>query len=135
MLDVQFKDSWCARRVDSNASWTNWLVPGPRPPPPTPPPPPDPCGSNVTNAPQYHLTNLGVGPHDLNSIFYYEGVWHVMHQANWTDWGHLVSLDLARWTRLPSVTCNTSCEPTQMPAAASRGPTLPRRRVCTVARS
>ena len=52
---------------------------------------------------RFHLTNLGVGPHDLNSIFYYKGMWHVMHQANWTDWAHLVSVDLARWTRLPSV--------------------------------
>ena len=23
-------------------------------------------------------------------------------QANWTDWAHLVSTDMAKWTRLPS---------------------------------
>jgi len=23
-------------------------------------------------------------------------MWHVMHQANWTDWAHLVSTDLVR---------------------------------------
>jgi len=29
-------------------------------------------------------------------------MWHVMHQANWTDWAHLVSTDLIHWTRIPS---------------------------------
>ena len=29
-------------------------------------------------------------------------VWHLMNQANWTDWAHLVSTDLAHWTRHPS---------------------------------
>jgi hypothetical protein len=38
---------------------------------------PNPCGANVTNAPQFHITNLGVGPHDLNSIFLYKGMWQV----------------------------------------------------------
>ena len=32
----------------------------------------------------------------------YKGMWHAMHQANWTDWAHLVSTDLVRWTRLKS---------------------------------
>ena len=31
----------------------------------------------------YDLTTLNAsGPHDLNSIFHYKGVWHVMHQAS-----------------------------------------------------
>ena len=34
---------------------------------------------------------MGVGPHDANAIFPYKGVWHAMHQANWTDWAHLTS--------------------------------------------
>ena len=53
--------------------------------------------------PKFHISvNLGNGPRDMNAIFIYHGVWHVMHQANWTDWAHLVSTDLVRWTRLPS---------------------------------
>ena len=52
--------------------------------------------------PIYHTTGLGTGPHDANAIFNYRGTWHLMHQANWTDWAHLVSTDLAHWTRLPS---------------------------------
>jgi hypothetical protein len=53
---------------------------------PPPPPPPNPCLGNVTNAPKFHITNMGTGPHDANAIFQYKGVWHLMHQANWTDW-------------------------------------------------
>ena len=45
---------------------------------------------------------MGVGPHDANAIFPYKGVWHAMHQANWTDWAHLTSPDLVHWTRTPS---------------------------------
>jgi hypothetical protein len=91
---VRFKDPWGARRPNKDAKWTNWLVPGPRPPPPPPPSipiPPNPCGPNVTAAPRFHITNMGTGPHDINSIFYYKGMYHIMHQANWTDWAHLVS--------------------------------------------
>ena len=105
VLDIHFVDAWGARRVDTNASRTNWRVSGPRPPPPPPPyvpPPPNPCAEDVTKAPKFHLTNLGTGPHDVNAIFLWKGMWHVMHQANWTDWAHLVSRDLATWTRLSS---------------------------------
>ena len=59
-----------------------------------------PC--TLTTAPWYHVTNMGIGPHDVNAIFNYRGTWHCMHQANWTDWAHLVSTDLAHWTRVPS---------------------------------
>ena len=45
---------------------------------------------------------MGAGPHDANAIFHYKGQWHMMHQANWTDWAHLVSADLTTWTRIPS---------------------------------
>lgn len=45
---------------------------------------------------------MGTGPHDANAVFPYKGTWHIMHQANWTDWAHLVSSDMVRWTRLPS---------------------------------
>jgi len=45
---------------------------------------------------------MGTGPHDGNAIFQYKGTWHVVHQANWTDWAHLTSTDLVRWTRLKS---------------------------------
>lgn len=69
---------------------------------PPPPPPPNPCHANVTNEARFHITNMGVGPHDANAIFHYKGMWHVMHQANWTDWAHLVSTDMVHWTRLPS---------------------------------
>ena len=92
---------------------------------PPPPPPPNPCGSGVTDAPQWHISNMGAGPHDANALFEYKGVWHAMHQANWTDWAHLVSTgpplsiprgapvrtphslrwglaDLVHWSRLPS---------------------------------
>ena len=69
---------------------------------PPPPPPPNPCNASVTNAPQFHISNMGSGPHDANAIFKYKGQWHVMHQANWTDWAHLVSSDLVRWTRISS---------------------------------
>ena len=105
VLDCHFMDSWAARRRGGDASWTYWGVPGPRPkPPPKPyPTPPNPCGPNVSDSPKYHIMNLGIGPHDLNSIVHWRGMWHVMHQANWTDWAHLVSTDLAHWTRLPSV--------------------------------
>ena len=69
---------------------------------PPPPPPPNPCNASVTDAPQFHISNMGSGPHDANAIFQYKGQWHVMHQANWTDWAHLVSSDLVKWTRIPS---------------------------------
>jgi sucrose-6-phosphate hydrolase SacC (GH32 family) len=69
---------------------------------PPPPPPPDPCNASCTDAPQYHISNMGAGPHDANAIFHWKGQWHVMHQANWTDWAHLVSTDLVTWTRIPS---------------------------------
>ncbi len=69
---------------------------------PPPPPPPNPCNAGVTDAPQFHISNMGSGPHDANAIFQYKGQWHVMHQANWTDWAHLVSSDLVKWTRIPS---------------------------------
>ena len=61
------------------------------------------CSIAPPPLPKYHISvNLGNGPRDMNAIFQYRGVWHVMHQANWTDWAHLVSTDLVRWTRLPS---------------------------------
>eukprot|EP00729_Bicosta_minor_P013902 gene13902-23529_t len=69
---------------------------------PPPPPPPNPCNASVTDEPQFHITNMGVGPHDANAIVHYKGMWHVFHQANWTDWAHLVSSDMVHWTRLPS---------------------------------
>ena len=31
--------------------------------------------------------NLGVGPHDLNAILPWKGVWHIIHQANYTYTG------------------------------------------------
>ena len=47
--------------------------------------------------------NMGVpAPHDVNSVFKWGGLYHIMHQANWTDWAHLVSTDLAHWTRIQS---------------------------------
>ena len=68
------------------------------------PPPiaPNPCSPNVTNEPQFHIYNMAIGPHDPNAIFKHRGVWHAFHQANWTDWAHLTSDDLVRWTRQPS---------------------------------
>lgn len=67
-----------------------------------PPVAPNPCLPNVTNEPQFHVYNMAIGPHDPNAIFKYRGVWHAFHQANWTDWAHLTSDDLVRWTRQPS---------------------------------
>ena len=61
---------------------------------------PHPCLSS--DQPSYHISNMGTGPHDGNAVFQWHGVWHVMHQANWTDWAHLVSTDLVHWTRLKS---------------------------------
>ena len=53
--------------------------------------------------PQFHVGHgPGTGPRDPNALFQYMGVWHLMYQANWTDWAHIVSADLVRWTRLPS---------------------------------
>ena len=63
---------------------------------------PYPCLPTTLNQPSYHISNMGTGPHDGNAIFRYKGVWHAMHQANWTDWAHLVSTDLAHWSRISS---------------------------------
>jgi len=63
---------------------------------------PDPCLPTSVDVSKFHITNMGIGPHDANAVFPYKGKWHVMHQANWTDWAHLVSTDMVRWTRLPS---------------------------------
>ena len=63
---------------------------------------PDACLPTSLTTPSFHITGMGVGPHDANAIFPYKGVWHAMHQANWTDWAHLVSTDLVHWSRLPS---------------------------------
>ena len=97
VLSCHFKDSWAAKRRGHDPAWSYWTVPGPRPKPPPKPydTPPNPCSPNVTDQPKYHIMNLGIGPHDLNSIMRWKGVWHIMHQANWTDWAH-VSLAAAR---------------------------------------
>ena len=63
---------------------------------------PDACLPTSVTSPSFHITGMGVGPHDANAIFPYKGVWHAMHQANWTDWAHLTSPDLVHWTRTPS---------------------------------
>ena len=64
---------------------------------------PNPCLPGGETSPKYHIMNMGVpAPHDVNSVFQYKGMWHVMHQANWSDWAHLVSTDLAHWTRIAS---------------------------------
>lgn len=67
-----------------------------------PPVAPNPCRANATVEPKFHIYNMGIGPHDPNAIFRYQGVWHVYHQANWTDWAHLTSYDLVHWLRRPS---------------------------------
>ena len=131
VLECHFKDSWSARRRGGSTAWSYWTVPGPRPKPPPKPydTPPNPCGANITDQPKFHIMNLGIGPHDLNSILHWKGAWHIMHQANckytgtlphlcmtvlrWlipaltaltgTDWAHLVSTDFIHWSRLPSV--------------------------------
>ena len=91
VLSCHFKDSWAAKRRGSDPHWSYWSVPGPRPPPPPRPydTPPNPCSPNVTDQPKFHIMNMGVGPHDLNAILHWKGVWHIMHQANWTDWAHV----------------------------------------------
>ena len=83
VVEARFADSWGARRPNRDIKYTNWIVPGPRPPAPRPPyhPPPNPCLPGGEASPRYHIMNLGVGPHDLNSVFLYRGVWHVMHQV------------------------------------------------------
>jgi len=63
---------------------------------------PNPCLPSSVGVSSFHVTNMGTGPHDANAIFPYKGTWHIMHQANWTDWAHLVSTDMVRWTRIPS---------------------------------
>ena len=35
---------------------------------PPPPPLPNPCWANSTGEPQFHVTNMGTGPHDANAI-------------------------------------------------------------------
>ena len=67
---------------------------------------PDACLPTSVTTPSFHITGMGVGPHDANAIFPYKGVWHAMHQANWTDWAHLTSPDLVHWTRTPSLAPN-----------------------------
>lgn len=50
---VHFSDAWGARRINGDANWSSWVVPGarpPPPPPPTPPIPPNPCPDDVTNS-------------------------------------------------------------------------------------
>ena len=79
VVEAHFADSWGARRPNHNQSWTNWLVPGPRPQPPPPPyiPPPNPCLAGGEASPKYHIMNMGIpAPHDVNSVFHYKGVWH-----------------------------------------------------------
>ncbi len=89
--------------------------------------------------PQFHIiapmfsggglngTSWPGGVNDVNAVFQYQGVWHVMHQCDGGDagvpcgggwegptkhpdprtqtyyhsWGHVVSTDLVRWKRLP----------------------------------
>lgn len=101
LIEAHFQDAWGTKHIDRDSTYSSWVVPGPRPPAPYPVPP-NPCHDNVTDEPQFHIMNMGVGPHDVNAIFFYKGIWHVMHQANWTDWAHLVSHDLVHWSRLPS---------------------------------
>ena len=63
---------------------------------------PGPCLPTASTIPKFHVSGMGIGPHDANAIFKHLGKWHIMHQANWTDWAHLVSDDLVRWTRVKS---------------------------------
>ena len=62
-------------------------------------------GDNCTCAqgsalPQYHITGLSGGAHDVNAILRWQGLTHVFHQRD-GGWGHLVSADMQRWRRLP----------------------------------
>eukprot|EP01050_Picozoa_sp_SAG11_P007988 SAG11_NODE_683_length_7747_cov_3.047463_5_plen_819_part_00 len=100
-------------------------APAPTPPAPAPVPPP---GSDALPLecqpfearpywPKFHIKGevafseaargahiVGSGVSDGNGIFQYEGRWHIMHQdhrnVTRATWGHLISSDLAWWTRV-----------------------------------
>ena len=38
---------------------------------------------------------------DASSVILYKGLYHVFHQCCQNHWDHIVSKDLAHWTRLP----------------------------------
>ena len=50
--------------------------------------------------PQFHLTGLAGGAHDVNAILRWRGLTHIFHQRN-GGWGHVASDDLLHWQRLP----------------------------------
>ena len=54
--------------------------------------------------PQYHITGGSGALSDPNGLVFYRGHYHVFYQIpipGNTSWGHVVSTDLAHWTRLP----------------------------------
>ena len=98
IVEAHFADSWGARRPNRDQTWTNWLVPGPRPQPPPPPytPPPNPCKTGGEGSPKFHIMNMGVpAPHDLNSVFHYKGTWHGQRCSTVAP----VCTQCARWIR------------------------------------
>lgn len=64
-------------------------------------------GMNELYRPQFHITAQWNHLNDGNGLVYYDGEYHVFHQASpWHPlrnkcWGHLVSKDLIHWKRLP----------------------------------
>ena len=64
-------------------------------------------GMNELYRPQFHITAQWKHLNDVNGLVYYDGEYHVFHQASpWYPlrnkcWGHLVSKDLIHWKRLP----------------------------------
>jgi sucrose-6-phosphate hydrolase SacC (GH32 family) len=55
---------------------------------------------NVSTNPDGKVTNVEA-INDVSSVFLYKGIYHVFHQCCQNHWDHVVSKDLAHWTRLP----------------------------------
>lgn len=50
---------------------------------------------------------------DASGIVLYKGVWHVFHQCCQNHWDHVVSEDLAHWTRVPPPLVPNATDPAQ----------------------
>jgi hypothetical protein len=54
----------------------------------------------ASEQPGFHIADLSLaGAHDINAVFSFGGLTHIMHQQN-NGWGHLISQDLTTWSRL-----------------------------------
>ena len=79
---------------------------------------PNTCNPAPSQYPIFHVignnADGSVYPiNDASGILLYKGVYHVFHQCCQNHWDHVVSTDLARWTRVPSPLVPNASDPLQ----------------------